>query len=302
VVAQGMGIYWANGSTTTGYNSVQGTSCSTPLVAGAAALILSAHPQLTNMQVRDALMKTTVQRKDGTSETAVYPNNYYGYGFVDASSAALSAGPVFSNKPLVTKTNSVYQIYIWIKQKISVRMDSVSLYFKRTSDATIKRAEFIPAINDDEYIVTLPLSELDSTAIGYVTARDQSGITWRAPSNASIDYFFLTPTPDSLVGIFPTPGGQLAPTQYKLYQNYPNPFNSSTFIIFEVPEPMKIELEVMNLLGQRVKQIFRGSVIAQGTKQWNGTDDYGRQVASGIYFARMITPNSIHSIKMLYLK
>ena len=302
VVAQGLGIYWARGSSTTDYDIVSGTSCSTPLVAGAAALILSAHPQLTNMQVRDALMKTTVQRQDGTSETAVYPNNYYGYGFVDAISAALSAGPVFSNKPLITKTNSVYQISIWIKQKISVRMDSVSLYFKRTSDAAFKRAEFIPAVNDNEYIVTLPLSELDSTTIGYITARDQSGITWRAPSNAVTDYFTLTPTPDSLVGIFPPPSGQLTPTQYKLYQNYPNPFNNSTFIIFEVPEPTNAELEVMNLLGQRVKQLFHGSVIAQGTKQWNGTDDYGRQVASGIYFVRLVTPHSIQSIKMLYLK
>jgi serine protease AprX len=302
VVAQGLGIYWARGSSTSDYDIVSGTSCSTPLVAGAAALILSAHPQLTNMQIRDALMKTTVQRQDGTSETVKYPNNYYGYGFVDAVSAALSAGPVFSNKPLITKTNSVYQIYIWIKQKISVRMDSVSLYFKRSSDATFKRAEFIPAVNDNEYIVTLPLSELDTTAIGYITARDQSGITWRAPSDALTDYFSLSPTPDSLVGVFPTPGGQLTPTQFKLYQNYPNPFNNSTFIIFEVPEPTNIKLEVMNLLGQCVKQLFRGSVIAQGTKQWNGTDDYGRQVASGIYFARMITPHSIQSIKMLYLK
>ena len=302
VVAQGVGVNWADGTTTTGYINVSGTSCSTPLVAGAAALILSAHPQLTNMQIRDALMRTAVQINDGTSETAVYPNNYYGYGFVDATSAALSVGPVFSNKPLVTKTNSSYQIYIWIKQKIPARMDSVSLYFKRSSDATFKRAEFIPATNDYEYIVTLPLSALDSTAIGYITARDQSGITWRAPSNVSTDYFSLTPTPDSLVGIFPTPSGQLTPTQYKLYQNYPNPFNSSTFLIFEVPEPTNVDLEVINLLGQRVKHIFSGMVIAQGTKEWDGTDDNGRQAASGIYFARMITPYSIQSIKMLYLK
>ena len=237
-----------------------------------------------------------------TSQNAVYPNNYYGYGFVDAYAAALSAGPVFSNKPLIVKTDSFYQIYIWIKQNVSARMDSVTLYFKRTSDAVFKRAEFIPAINDNEYIVTLPLTELDSTSVGYITARDQSGVTWRSPSKASTDYFSLKPTADSLVGIFPTPGGQLVPTQYKLYQNYPNPFNSSTFIIFEVPEPTNIDLEIFNLLGQRVKQVFHGSVITQGTKQWNGTDDYGRQVASGIYFVRLITPHAIRSIKMLYLK
>jgi serine protease AprX len=302
VVAQGMGVYWANGSTTTGYSNVSGTSCSTPLVAGAAALILSAHPQLTNMQVRDALMKTTVQRKDGTSETAVYPNNYYGYGFVNVDSAALSIGPVFSNKPLVLKSNSSYQIHIWIKQNVSVRMDKVSLYFKHASDATFKIAQFVPATATYEYIVTLPLTELDSTSLGYITALDQSGATWRLPATSSSDYFPLKPTPDSLTGIFPLPSEQLAPTEYKLYQNYPNPFNSTTYIIFDVPSPTNGELEVYNILGQRIKQIYHGPISSQGTKQWNGTDNYGRQVASGIYFARLSTPNAVRSIKMLYLK
>jgi subtilisin family serine protease len=88
VVAQGMAVYWANGSTTTDYSYVQGTSCSTPLVAGAAALILSAHPELTNMQVRDALLYTARHINDGTIQTTTYPNNYYGYGFVDAYAAA----------------------------------------------------------------------------------------------------------------------------------------------------------------------------------------------------------------------
>jgi serine protease AprX len=302
VVAQGMGVHWANGSTTTGYSSLSGTSCSTPLVAGAAALILSAHPQLTNMQVRDALMKTTVQRKDGTSETAMYPNNFYGYGFVDAFSAALSLGPVFSNNLLVMKFPSFYRIYIWIKQNVPARMNNVSLYYKRTSGAIFKVAEFLPTTNDNEYFVTLPLIELDSTAIGYVTAQDPSGVTWRTPPNGLNLYYFLRSTPDSLIGIFPTPGKPLIPTQETLYQNYPNPFNSSTFIMYEVPEPTNIALEVFNLLGQRVKHIFRGMVSSQGTQEWDGTDDYGRQVASGVYFARLVTPNSVRSIKMLFIK
>jgi hypothetical protein len=181
-------------------------------------------------------------------------------------------------------------------------MDSVFLYFKHASDATFKLTKFIPAASNDEYFISLPLTELDSTAVGYVTARDQSGAAWRTPSGAPTDYFSLEPTPDSLVGRFPVPDGQFVPTQYKLYQNYPNPFNSSTLIMFEVPEPTNVELEVFNLLGQRIKHIFQGAVSTQGTKQWNGTDNDGRQVASGIYFARLKTPQAIRSIKMLYLK
>ena len=302
VVAQGMGIVWANGATTSGYSVVSGTSCSTPLVAGAAALILSAHPQLTNMQVRQALMSTTAQRNDGTSETAVYPNNYYGYGFIDASSAALSFGPVFSNTPLVVKNNAYLQIHVWIKRSVAVRMDNVSLYYKRASDTGFQRADFIPSTNDNEYIATVPAADIDITAIGYVMAQDQAGVAWRAPSSGSADYFSLVPTPDSLLVTFPARGQQLLPNQYKLYQNYPNPFNSTTLIQFDVPEPTNVDLDVFNLLGQRVKHIFHGLVSTQGTKMWNGTDDRGRSVSSGVYVVRMTTTNSIQSIKMLYLK
>jgi hypothetical protein len=181
-------------------------------------------------------------------------------------------------------------------------MNNVSLYYKRTSGAIFKVAEFLPTTNDNEYFVTLPLIELDSTAIGYVTAQDPSGVTWRTPPNGSNLYYSLRSTPDSLIGIFPTPGKPLIPTQETLYQNYPNPFNSSTFIRYEVPEPTNIVLEVFNLLGQRVKHIFRGMVSTQGTQEWDGTDDYGRQVASGVYFTRLVTPNSVRSIKMLYCK
>ena len=90
VVAQGMGIYWADGNSLNDYvSNVSGTSCATPLVAGAAALVLSTHPELTNMQVRQALLNTATPSTFVTSQNATYPNNYYGYGFVDAFEAAL---------------------------------------------------------------------------------------------------------------------------------------------------------------------------------------------------------------------
>ena len=301
VVAQGMGILWADGSTTNGYTIVSGTSCSTPLVAGAAALILSAHPQLTNMQVRDALMNTAVQLKDGTSETAVYPNNYYGHGFIDATAAALSVGPVFSNTPLVVRNNSYVQITIWIKRNVSTRLDNVYLYYKRASEAGFQRAEFVPSPNENEYNVTVRSSGLDSTSVGYVTAGDQAGGSWQAPPVAGM-YFSLKPTADSMLARYPVPSTQLIPADYELSQNYPNPFNSTTIIEFAVPEPTMVDLDVFNLLGQHVRQLYHGLVSVQGTKQWNGTDDLGRPVASGVYVVRMNTSNFHHALKMLLLK
>jgi serine protease AprX len=69
-----------------------GTSAATPLAAGVAALVLSANPNLTPMQVRTRLISTTQHFDDGTSKTRSYPNNYYGWGLLDASAAVGKTG------------------------------------------------------------------------------------------------------------------------------------------------------------------------------------------------------------------
>jgi serine protease AprX len=84
IVAQGMYVYTARG---TGYQYSFGTSYSTPLTAGVAALVLSANPTLTPMQVRDRLMQTARPLYDSTSGMMTHPNNYFGWGMVDAMKA-----------------------------------------------------------------------------------------------------------------------------------------------------------------------------------------------------------------------
>jgi len=79
VVAQGVSVYHAVTSGTQDFNYGSGTSYSTPLIAGVAALILEAHPDWTPMMVRTALMQTADNRRD--------PNNDYGWGLINAMAA-----------------------------------------------------------------------------------------------------------------------------------------------------------------------------------------------------------------------
>jgi len=277
VVAQGMGIYWANGTTTTGYESVSGTSCSTPLVAGAAALILSAHPQLTNMQIRDALMRTTVQRKDGTSETAAYPNNYYGSGFVNAYDAALSWGPVFSNKPQIVKTNNGYSITTMLVSQYPLYQDSIFYYYRYDDTSSYSRALLVSTSNPHEYSTLVPLSLSNTLPRGYFSAREEKPLNVIPPYNV--------------------------PLQYTLYQNYPNPFNGRTTISFHSPKVEEVEVTVFNILGQQVKTIFRGRTqIGITTIRWNGTTEYGTLATTGVYIVRLKTQTTMISNKMIYLK
>jgi hypothetical protein len=95
----------------------------------------------------------------------------------------------------------------------------------------------------------------------------------------------------------------IVPWSFELSENYPNPFNPSTTISFTLPEIQHVTLDVLNVLGQRVKVLVNESREA-GPHEivWDGTNDSGDQVASGVYFYRISTGEHIASKKMLLLK
>ncbi len=94
------------------------------------------------------------------------------------------------------------------------------------------------------------------------------------------------------------------PTEFNLAQNYPNPFNPSTVIGFGVPEDSDVHLAIYNVLGQEVRTLAKRHVLAgQYEMTWDGTDNSGNQVVSGIYVYRMTTRNGFSaSHKLVKLK
>ncbi|MBF8295005.1 MAG: hypothetical protein HW389_1550 [Bacteroidetes bacterium] len=167
-----------------------GTSAATPLAAGVAALVLSSDSTLTPMEVRARMMSTAQQYSDGTSKTGFYPNNFYGWGILDASKAVVNLG------------------------------------------------------------------------------------------------------------------GGSTPTQFILRNNFPNPFNGSTTIVVDAPGEQSIELAIYDLLGRRVRTIYRGTSSAGTTPyRWrDALNDNGIQVATGVYVCRLTAPGSLSSQKILYIK
>ncbi|MDA0709303.1 MAG: cohesin domain-containing protein, partial [bacterium] len=103
-------------------------------------------------------------------------------------------------------------------------------------------------------------------------------------------------------------GGQQAnvralPTGYALNQNHPNPFNPDTIVPFSLPQSGEIHLAIYNALGQEIRLLASG-VREAGFHRiaWDGKDQSGRLLASGIYFARL-KAGSYHSVrKMLLIK
>jgi len=100
-----------------------------------------------------------------------------------------------------------------------------------------------------------------------------------------------------------TIGIERLPVSVELHPNYPNPFNPSTTIRFSLREAGRVRLEVRNVRGQLVKVLANDRFNAgQHTLSWDGTDDSGRQVASGIYLTYFQAGEQVRTRKMTLIR
>jgi len=95
----------------------------------------------------------------------------------------------------------------------------------------------------------------------------------------------------------------LIPEEFSLSTNYPNPFNPSTTIRFGLPVATDVTFIIYDLMGREVDRLA-DSHRAAGYYQlvWQGRDTRGKSMSSGIYIARLVTPQYIKSIKMVLIK
>ena len=95
----------------------------------------------------------------------------------------------------------------------------------------------------------------------------------------------------------------VVPRQAQLGANYPNPFNPETTIPFALSAAGEVQLEIYNVLGQKVNTLLSGPLAAGfHTAVWNGRDLAGRPVASGVYFYRLHSKDFMRTDKMVLLR
>jgi len=93
------------------------------------------------------------------------------------------------------------------------------------------------------------------------------------------------------------------PTSYAVSQNYPNPFNPSTTIKYQLPQTSDVQLQIFNVLGQKVRTLLNSKVEAGYHEAiWDGRNDLGHQVASGIYIYKFQAGNFQKTLKLMLLK
>ncbi|MBN1155279.1 T9SS type A sorting domain-containing protein, partial [candidate division KSB1 bacterium] len=129
-------------------------------------------------------------------------------------------------------------------------------------------------------------------------------IVWKSAviGSGSYDLAILEPIEGPFIGIDDESDLAGVPA-IELAQNYPNPFNPHTRITFTITDEQYLELSVYNQLGQITKNLSAGT-IAAGTHvaTWDGTNDEGMPVSSGIYFYQLKTYSSVISRRMILLR
>ena len=104
------------------------------------------------------------------------------------------------------------------------------------------------------------------------------------------------------------PDSPQIPLEYGLHQNYPNPFNPTTEISFALSNDSQVELQIFNAKGQKIKTLVKGFFKANNSANknykfiWDGKNEYGEKVSSGIYIYKLVTRENTEVKKMLLLK
>lgn len=97
--------------------------------------------------------------------------------------------------------------------------------------------------------------------------------------------------------------GDNLPQYFQITKNYPNPFNISTTIEFSVPSRADLALDIYNVLGQKVRTLINRNMPAGNySADWDGLDERGKVVSTGVYFCNLKTGNQSQVRKMLLLK
>ncbi len=95
---------------------------------------------------------------------------------------------------------------------------------------------------------------------------------------------------------------KVLPTRFALMNNYPNPFNLNTNIGLAIPEDCQVSLKLYNIAGQLVKAYEGAYETGNHTITWDGTNTGGEEVASGIYFYRLVAGQYHCTKKMVLMK
>lgn len=187
VVARGVSTYMATNFNTHSFGRASGTSFSCPLVAGCAAVLLSARPDWNPLQVREAIMMT--------ASRANQPDNDFGWGIVDLNKAIdflPTKSVVIDHKPLkdTNRTGQPYRVQAKIRAQRSLNPNQLFVFWRRSDLGEFSKLIFQPiAGQPDQFQAFIPAQSSGVTVEYYLAAKDIAGKQSRDPYRAPVNLF-----------------------------------------------------------------------------------------------------------------
>jgi hypothetical protein len=234
------------------------------------------------------------------------------YGEYDDQIDALVA----SNQYLVSRmyTSGDYSFPEWVDEQSfygSVGMSSeVGPFWEGTTDLAELNGSFDTAyeLNGIYHFMCHPhvLSQENIwnedyiwTHMDYISNRDD---IWYA-SVGQVFLYHLMQDQESFNTLEISENNDLNIPEFTLHQNFPNPFNPSTTIQYFIPVASSVKISIYDVLGHAVRNLVDKQQNAGSYKiSWNGLDDEGHTVNSGMYFYKLSVDNFSQTRKMLFLK
>jgi len=159
-----------------------------------------------------------------------------------------------------------------------------------SSNLVANASYFVDVANHDYHLVSNSPAINAGDDIAIVTTDFEGNPRFAGSYDAGADEF------DSTTGI----GDQAQPiAEFELFPNYPNPFNPETTLSFRLDETADIELAIFNIVGQKIATLVAGTVAAGSYElKWDGRDDLGNAVGTGVYIYRLQSGNTSETRKM----
>ncbi len=184
------------------------------------------------------------------------------------------------------------------------------------SSVLFDETELLEAIVNNNPDALVPEGLCNSRAVAILpgeTAEDDQLVIWvddAANENTYILFYEFSSGISTLFGgnaleiaLETTWVASSLPERHFLLQNYPNPFNPSTEIVYALPRDTHVELKIVDALGRFVTRLEEGFQQAgEYTLTWNGTDQDGRDLPSGVYLCQLKTQNQIRTHKILLMR
>jgi hypothetical protein len=207
-----------------------------------------------------------------------------------------TAGGAFGGDSLVVKGGCPYPEYF------DVLEGTVSSVVQMRYHNWVPRdSAFAPAI----------LSQRTENDVGDTVGFILSGFSFEhirdlEPGGVPARYRHMQHILEFLDNIVDQPVGSDAPqlTKNQLDQNMPNPFNPTTTIKYQVKESGLVHLRIYNVAGQLVRTLVDGNRASGQLHEatWNGLNDHGKPVSSGVYFYKLVAKDFSQTKKMVLLK